>query len=75
MASVIGRSCGFKVNEGFSPAWGRFVYGMLIDLRPACETTESGRRLGAMDLNQIPLIGMLVRRMDFLAARQRVIAQ
>ncbi|MDD3445382.1 MAG: flagellar basal body rod protein FlgB [Zavarzinia sp.] len=28
-----------------------------------------------MDLNQIPLIGMLVRRMDFLAARQRVIAQ
>lgn len=28
-----------------------------------------------MDLDRIPLIGMLVRRMDFLGARQRVIAQ
>ncbi|MCF4166567.1 flagellar basal body rod protein FlgB [Zavarzinia compransoris] len=28
-----------------------------------------------MDLNNIPLIGMLVRRMDFLGTRQRVIAQ
>jgi len=29
----------------------------------------------AMDLDRIPLIGMLVRRMDFLGARQRLIAQ
>jgi len=28
-----------------------------------------------MDLDRIPLIGMLVRRMEFLGARQRVIAQ
>ncbi|MFA5119700.1 flagellar basal body rod protein FlgB [Zavarzinia sp.] len=28
-----------------------------------------------MDLDRIPVIGMLVRRMDFLGARQRVIAQ
>ncbi|WP_147385589.1 hypothetical protein [Oleomonas cavernae] len=28
-----------------------------------------------MDLDRIPVIGMLVRRMEFLGARQRVIAQ
>lgn len=35
----------------------------------------SGKGRFVMNLDRIPLIGMLVRRMDFLGARQSVIAQ